>query len=90
MKRGICTYCGKTGAVTSDHPIPRSLFAKPRPVLITVPSCQDCNNGFSLNDEYLRLVLVSRHDTFKHPDAQSVWGAAMRGLSRPDHLGVVA
>ena|SRR5579864_691359 len=88
MKRGICTYCGETGALTSDHPIPRNLFPKPRPDLITVPSCQDCNNGFSLNDEYLRLVLVSRHDTFKHPDAQGVWGAAMRGLSRPDQLGL--
>jgi hypothetical protein len=89
MRQGICTYCGQMRAVTSDHPVPRNLFPTPPPPnLITVPSCKPCNDGFSRDDEYLRLVLVSRHDTGTHPDAQGVWAAAMRGLARPGHLGL--
>src|SRR5579862_3363591 len=88
MKRGICTYCEVTRELSSDHVPPKCLFAKPRPKLITVPSCEECNRGFAADDEYLRLVLVSRHDTGAHVDAQGVWAAAMRGLSRPNQLGL--
>jgi hypothetical protein len=88
MSERICTYCGLTCALSLDHVPPKCLFAKPRPDLITVPSCATCNGKFSKDDEYLRLVLVSRHDTGAHRDAQGVWEAAMRGLGRVDQLGL--
>lgn len=65
---GACIYCGREGPLTLDHIPPRALFAEPRPAdLITVPSCQPCNVGFSKDDEYLRLVLTLKHDSYPHP-----------------------
>ncbi len=81
---GVCVYCGKKKNLTSDHIPPKNLFAIPRPnSLITVPCCQPCNATASLDDEYFRLVLVSRWDTIAHPEAQAVWPAAMRSLKKP-------
>jgi hypothetical protein len=88
MVEGVCTYCGKISPLSYDHVPPRCIFARPRPPLITVPSCHSCNQRFSPDDEYLRLILVSRHDTAIHPDGEGVWEAAMRGLGRPTHLGL--
>lgn len=54
---GICTYCGNEGLVNKDHIPPKAFFPKPRPSnLITVPSCEACNNGSSSDDEYLSTI----------------------------------
>jgi len=56
----ICYLCGKKNATTRDHIPPSCLFIKPKPSdLITVPSCKDCNQYFSKDDEYFRALLVS-------------------------------
>jgi hypothetical protein len=83
----LCVYCGAAGPSTADHVPPRNIFPKPRPRLITVPSCRACNEGFASNDEYLRLILVSRWDTGDEA-ADSVWQAAMRGIGRRERLGL--
>ena len=80
-------YCGAE-ATQRDHIPPRCLFKKPRPDLITVPSCADCNQGASTDDEYLRLVLSMRHDTYEHPDASKAWTKALRSLRRPQARGL--
>jgi hypothetical protein len=55
----VCIYCGNI-ATTKDHVPPRSFFPKPfLSNLITVPSCFECNNRFSNDEEYLRTVLAS-------------------------------
>ena len=82
-----CAYCGAK-ATQRDHIPPRCLFKKPRPDLITVPSCADCNQGASTDDEYLRLVLSMRHDTHRHPDASKAWTKARRSLNRPQARGL--
>ncbi len=53
-----CVYCGRK-ATTSDHVIPRCLLEKPYPPnLLTVPSCRDCNAGFSQDEEYFLAVMA--------------------------------
>jgi hypothetical protein len=57
-----CCYCG--GPSTSrDHVLTRKLFPQPRPSdLITVPSCDPCNNGLSTQEEYFVHVLLSQRE----------------------------
>ena len=52
-----CIYCDSQEKITSDHVPPRCLFLKPRPHLITVPACENCNNSAKLDDEYFRIVV---------------------------------
>jgi hypothetical protein len=79
---GLCVYCSQRDAVTYDHVPPKSLFGKPRPRLVTVPSCLQCNLGASKDDEYFRTMIAFRHD-LDHPDASAAFDAAMRSLARP-------
>lgn len=79
-----CTYCD-ADATTHDHVPPRGLFPRPWPSdLITVPSCESCNGGASLDDELFRLSLVLREEVEAHPKASQVLQTAMRGLNRPE------
>jgi hypothetical protein len=65
MKK-LCCYCGVNIATTKDHIPPKSIFNKPRPSdLITVPSCNNCNNAASRIDEKFKAYLgmqVARYD----------------------------
>jgi len=57
--KGKCYLCGKD-ADTGDHIPPRGFFPKPRPSnLIKVPCCRSCNEAFSPEDDYFRMVLSS-------------------------------
>lgn len=52
-----CAYCGGE-ATTSDHVPARVLLDKPYPPdLLTVPSCESCNNGKSSDEQYMSCVL---------------------------------
>lgn len=54
-----CCYCGAP-STTRDHVPTRKLFPEPRPSdLITVPSCDPCNNRLSPEEEYFIHVLIS-------------------------------
>jgi hypothetical protein len=58
MKGTVCVYCGKE-AVTRDHAIPRCLLEKPFPPnLPTVPSCRECNGGYSKDEEYFLAIMA--------------------------------
>lgn len=47
-----CVFCGGI-ATTRDHVPPKNLFLSPRPRLITVPACINCNGSLSaLEDEF--------------------------------------
>jgi hypothetical protein len=83
----VCVYCGAGGNLTKDHIPPKCLFANRPSNLITVPSCEPCNKGFSLDDEYFRLALTSRGDTGDHPEAQLVSERAVQRISRPQARG---
>jgi len=52
-----CYLCGSPNPTTRDHVPPKCFFPEPRPSnlnLITVPCCESCNHGFSLDDEAAR------------------------------------
>jgi hypothetical protein len=59
-KPSRCVYCGRPGPhLTKEHIPQRSLFPDPKPEnLITVPSCQQCNQGFSKDEEYFLCWLA--------------------------------
>jgi hypothetical protein len=85
---GQCVYCGEVRELTDDHIPPKNLFAKPRPNnLIEVPSCELCNGGASKDDEYFRLMLTLREDTFDHPEVQKVLPTVFRSLTKPNKVG---
>jgi hypothetical protein len=53
----ICVLCGEREAITGEHVPPKGLFRKlPNPYL-TIPACKECNEGSTLDDEYLRQVM---------------------------------
>src|SRR3972149_4744060 len=90
MKRSrdrLCYNCGTREATTSDHVISKTLVPEPRPNnLLTVPACQDCNGGFSKDEEYLRDRLsaaVGGHDF----EAPATWDKAWRSMQRPKAKG---
>lgn len=52
-----CAYCG-TIPDTRDHVPSKILLEKPFPEnLPVVPSCLECNNGFSLDEEYFACLI---------------------------------
>jgi hypothetical protein len=58
-----------------DHVVPRCLFATPLPPdLVTVEVCEECNNKKSLNDSYLRDLLVMDDQCSAHPVARELMG----------------
>jgi hypothetical protein len=82
---GTCVFCGATGDVTDDHVPPKPIFAKPRPSdLITVPGCEECDHGWSLDDEYFRTALCLSDKTTDDRNATSGREAAMRSLQRQE------
>ena len=85
---GICTYCGKSAKLTSDHIPPKNLFPKPRPTnLVTVRACRKCNKSASKDDEYFRLMSIIRNDVYEQPGVAELWDNTYRGLKRTQILG---
>jgi len=81
-----CVYCGEQ-ANTRDHVVPSSFFPKPKPDdLITVPSCYDCNNSYSDDEEYLRNIL-SIADLELDGKSKDIWiQKVKRGIRRNNKL----
>ena len=80
-----CIYCGVLGSVTLDHVPPKCLLpAGARQNLVTVPSCEKCNGGFSKDDEYFRTHLCTRADLKGDPRLVSLHAATQRQLVRPE------
>lgn len=54
---GQCVYCGASPD-TKEHVPPKVFLDKPFPEnLPTVEACAECNNGFSLDEEYMACLL---------------------------------
>ncbi len=66
---GTCVYCSATGEVTRDHPFPRTLFKVRDPSMITVDSCDPCNQKKSKGDRDLRNYITMHIGGSLHPDA---------------------
>ncbi len=67
-----CYLCGTTTDLTDDHVPPEGFFPKPKPGnLITVRCCRTCNNGWSKDDDAIRLWISSSTDA--SPAARWIW-----------------
>jgi hypothetical protein len=78
-----CVFCGRLCRHTRDHVPPKGLWAKPRPQLITVPACTDCNANANLDDEFMqRMAMTSGAE--RNEDARQVGGKILRAMSRPE------
>jgi hypothetical protein len=77
-------YCGKP-CETSDHVPPKCLFARPaKENLIEVPSCWKCNNSFSKDDEYLKIVLGILDVNDSHSEVQELQPSINRAFFKPE------
>jgi hypothetical protein len=82
----LCPYCGLRPGNTKDHVIPQSLFPKPLPNGINLPTvraCAECNNVRKSGDDvFLRDFLITDMHCSDHPAAQALlngeMGRAMR------------
>jgi hypothetical protein len=87
-KKGRCVICNIKPADTDDHIPPKCLFAlRDRKNLLKLPTCLDCNNHSSKDDEYLRSVLISRADVDENQSTDELRNALMRSLSDPKQPG---
>ncbi len=84
-----CVLCGIRPATSREHVPPESFFDSPYPAnLITVPACDECNQGSQSDDAYFLAFLVSR-DHAGTPDVlDRVRDRVYRGLRRPDRPGL--
>lgn len=88
---GVCTFCGQKRKMTRDHVPPKGIFATPRPRnLITVGACRKCNSSRSKDDEYFKIMLLLRRDTYIHPDVSRLVMAVGSSLRRRDREGLRA
>jgi hypothetical protein len=58
----LCSYCGKRPATDSEHVFPRNLYpaskSGSRVQRLTIPSCNECNSGWSDDEVQFRNVLA--------------------------------
>lgn len=78
-------FCGtNTEQLTRDHIPPKGLFPPlRRENLITVPSCLNCNNSSSSNDNYLIEMFSMCHGICEQPEFSPLWEKQLRGFKRP-------
>ncbi len=82
---GVCTYCGETKQVSADHVPPKNLFPKPYPAdMWTVPACDDCNHGFSKDDDYFRVTLTIAERAKGQSARDQIIPTVVRGLHREE------
>jgi hypothetical protein len=58
----LCSYCGERLATDSEHVFPRNLYpmskSGSRVQRLTIPSCNECNKGWSDGEVHFRNVLA--------------------------------
>jgi len=82
----LCALCGVNQASTRDHVPPKAIFPKPRPTLITVPACFECNNSASDLDDLFKVYL-SMHTAENNDIARQLFTEkTVRTLRRNQNL----
>jgi hypothetical protein len=80
---GTCGLCGALAEVTREHFVPQGLWPGALPNRTeTIPACEKCNAGSTLDDEYFRNTLVMMLD-LSHPQKQELFaGPVLRSLKQ--------
>ncbi len=55
---GTCVYCGYEGPITREHVFARRLFLVKDKEMVTVPTCETCNQKKELGDKDLHLYVT--------------------------------
>jgi hypothetical protein len=85
-----CVHCGVLVSRTRDHCPPKCLFRKSdHRRLIEVPSCSECNNGASDDDEYFKVALFLCEGVDEHPVAAELMPGLLRAFQMPQKQGFV-
>ncbi len=62
MRRSLCAYCGERDATDDEHVFPKCLYpvskAGSRVQRLTIPSCNECNNGWADDEAHFRNILA--------------------------------
>lgn len=87
IPKPACIYCGAREGTTRDHIPPKSLFSMPRPNLVTVPCCDVCREGQSLDDEYFVRMISMRRGIVDSASAKAARNSALRALTKPNKGG---
>jgi len=81
-----CSYCG-VKANTRDHVPSKNLLEKPFPInLLTIPSCDKCNNSYSLDEEYFLNVLVEVSENPTLMSKKRIGGSVFKARERSKGL----
>lgn len=78
----LCSICGTCKATTRDHVPPKGIFLPPRPNLITVPACHECNQGASKDDENFRAFVSMHGYGNSHKAEKLFWDRTVPRLRR--------
>jgi hypothetical protein len=82
-KKSLCAFCSKRKATTRDHIPPKCLYPesiRPGLNLITVPSCPECNNELSGDEEHFRNLIVTGGG--RNLIVDELFKKVLRGLER--------
>jgi len=83
----VCYLCGKKLADTRDHIFPQNLFPRPLPCnLPTAPSCEECNNSLS-DDEELFRTFVASGVALETPLGYRIWTERVRPSLQQNRRG---
>lgn len=82
MNQQLCMFCGqpiRDDELTMEHFVPKGLWEKGKhPVHTrTLPAHKECNQAFSLDNEYFRDVLLFEEGVEQHPKAREVQQGAI-------------
>ena len=84
-----CYLCGLRPAETKDHLFPRGLFPRPLPSNLPrgLPSCKQCNNELSKDEEQFRLFLASGM-AYESNAGRRIWDERIRSALKGRRPGL--
>jgi hypothetical protein len=87
FKKGehACAYCNEHPGIEKEHVIPKGFFPPDdNGRRIIVPACEHCNDKFSQDEEYARMVFTMELRGGEHPAARALMnnGKAYRALQQ--------
>jgi hypothetical protein len=74
----LCVYCGQQPGTTDDHVVARCFFDNKPQNMITVSTCNPCNQRKKDYDTYLRDGIVNDVQVQSHPAVQRVLNAKFK------------
>lgn len=89
MQKSICTYCGKkVKKIQREHVFPSCLYppskSQSKVQRMTIPACDQCNNGWSDDEAHFRDLLVIAGDKPNAVRRELFQGPVKRSFEKAD------